>query len=110
MPPSPNLRSQSDVSKSLSTRVRSIIGLNYFLYRKSQFQIEIFMMKRWRHAFVQSSERVGSEFEEDWPEDLITVASTADFGANDKTKFLKDLNSVFDHLAKGGSLEKGEFT
>lgn len=95
--------------KSLYDRVYEVIDANTMVYDENEFQIQLYMSKRWRSAFEAASEAEGSEFDETFPCPVPIVADLAADVVKDHDQFIDELNMLIRHLSRGGRLLNGEF-
>lgn len=95
--------------KSLYDRVYEVIDQNTMVYDENEFQIQLYMSKRWRSAFEAAAVAECSEFDETFPCPVTIVADLAADAVDDHDKFIDELKMLIRHLSKGGRLLNGEF-
>ena len=80
------------------------------VYDQNEFQIQFYMSKNWRDAFVAASEAEGAEYDETFPPPVTIVADLAEDSVDDHDKFIDDLKMLVRHLSKGGRITNGELS
>jgi hypothetical protein len=102
------LRNKGIVMKSLYDKIYEVINRNNMVYEENEFQIQLYMSKRWREAFAAASEAEGSEYDESFPPPVTIVADLAEGTVDDHGSFIEDLEMLLTHLSRGGRLSNGE--
>ncbi len=95
--------------KSLYDRVYEVIDKNTMVYDENEFQIQLYMSRRWRSAFEAAAQAEGSEFDETFPCPVTIVADLAADAVEDHDAFIEALTMLLPHLSTGGRLVDGEF-
>jgi len=94
--------------ESLYDQIYELIDSNSMIYDENEFQIQLYMSKKWPQAFEACAIAEGGEYDESFPPTVPITADLAASSISDHVKFLEDFRGIIRYLSKGGNLSNGE--
>ncbi len=93
----------------LADRINKIISSNEEVYWNNEFQIQLYMSRKWKLAFREASLIETGEFDIAFPPPTHVVADLAYEHVTDHELFIKDFFEVIQKLSRGLNLMNGKF-
>jgi hypothetical protein len=95
--------------ESIWQKVQDLITHNEDVYSENEFQIQLFMSRKWTSAFIATCNAEGDEFDENFPPPVSVVADLGAAAINSPDEFISDLESILARLSDGERMQGGEF-
>jgi hypothetical protein len=93
--------------KTLHDQISELMNNNSMIYDENEFQIQLYMSKKWPEAFEACAVAEGEEYDESFPSPVPIVADLAASHISDPVKFVEDFQGIMRYLSKGGNLSNG---